>query len=542
MNTKQEDIKKVKEMRSWLGLFKTLRRATPKVSGLLDKLEQAVAGKDTKDEFIWTHELEMAFREAKSAVPDMQTLYLPSPDDQLCLVPDGAKSTPGIGHVLYAVKGEEKIPVRFHSVKLPKGCVQWQPCEVEALAFANGIDAEYDLIRESKHPLLICPDSKTVADAVQLIRKGKYSASSRINRFVTNVNRVPIRVAHISGKAKLNAAGDNQSRQPSECTSDLCTVCRFVNSLITSVLDPAAKNAAINVVPPVPMTNRQAWKQAQINCDACKSAFNHLRSGKIPSSKPGSLNCTIRDYCREASISPDNLLVVKVQPKALTGNISRERIVIPQALLPMLLYQLHNKDSVHPTKSQLKATFQRAFYALDLDKHLEALYSNCYPCSILQRLPKVAVKQESKAVVNHPHEYFHTDVIQRAGQKILLLVDHFSSFLTATLVPSEKAADLKDGLVVLTEAVRRPGRITVKADCFHTNPDLAHKSFEQQPGIFKFCKKYPGFFNAFCQKKDNHNMTDIYMNSKGFICDMTFDNTSESCGQPKHEVSGCVVT
>ena len=52
MNTKQEDIKKVKDMRSWLGLFKTLRRATPKVSELLDKLEQSVAAKDTRDEFV----------------------------------------------------------------------------------------------------------------------------------------------------------------------------------------------------------------------------------------------------------------------------------------------------------------------------------------------------------------------------------------------------------------------------------------------------------------------------------------------------------
>ena len=55
----------------------------------------------------------------------------------------------------------------------------------------------------------------------------------------------------------------------------------------------------------------------------------------------------------------------------------------------MLLYQLHNKDSVHPTKSQLKATFQRTFFAMDLDRHLDDLYNNCYPCSILQRLPKV---------------------------------------------------------------------------------------------------------------------------------------------------------
>ena len=52
------------------------------------------------------------------------------------------------------------------------------------------------------------------------------------------------------------------------------------------------------------MTNRQAWKQAQINCNACKAAFNHLRSGKTPSAKPGPQNCIIREYCREASQDP----------------------------------------------------------------------------------------------------------------------------------------------------------------------------------------------------------------------------------------------
>ena len=46
---------------------------------------------------------------------------------------------------------------------------------------------------------------------------------------------------------------------------------------------------------------------------------------------------------------------------------------------------------------------------------------------------------------------------------------------------------------------------------------LAHKSFEQQPGIFKFCKKYPGFFNAFCRRNIITMMTEIYMDSKGFI-------------------------
>ena len=77
----------------------------------------------------------------------MHTLYLPSPQDQLLVEPDGAVKTPGISHILFAAKGKEKIPVQFHSVKLPDRCMKWSPCELEALSFAAVIEAEYDLIR-----------------------------------------------------------------------------------------------------------------------------------------------------------------------------------------------------------------------------------------------------------------------------------------------------------------------------------------------------------------------------------------------------------
>ena len=463
-NMKQEDIKKVRDMRSWIGLYKTLRIATPHIASILDPLEQAVADRESSEDFAWTHELEMRFREAKSAVKTMHTLYLPSPDDRLCLDPDGAKMTPGIGHVLYAIKNGEKVPVRFNSVKLPEKCKTWQPCEIEALSFANGIDADYDLIRESKHPLLICPDSKVVADAVQLIKQGKYSASSRINKFLTNINRVHLEVAHISGKAKLNDVGDNQSRHPSTCTSDLCSVCRFVNEHVEGVLDAATKNTALEVVPVSNLHSRQSWKKAQDSCPSCKTAASHLKSGKVPSRKVGKENSNVRLYCREAVIAKDNLLVVREKPKDLTGGIPRERIVVPQKLLPTLLYQLHNSSAVHPVKTQLRQTFQRSFFAIDLDQHIENLYSNCYACSVLQPLPKVQVPSDSKAEVAHPHQYFHADVIRRAKQYILLLVDHFSSFQVAKLIPSEKACDLKEGVILLSAGVRHPGKITIKAD------------------------------------------------------------------------------
>ena len=59
---------------------------------------------------------------------------------------------------------------------------------------------------------------------------------------------------------------------------------------------------------------------------------------------------------------------------------------------------------------------------------------------------------------------FHVDVIKRAKQNILLMVDNFSSFQTAMIVESEKAVHLKEGMIRLLEGVRRPGWVTVRAD------------------------------------------------------------------------------
>lgn len=148
-------------MRSWIGLFKTLHIVTPQIAQILAPFETATAGRDSKDNFEWNFELERMFKQAKESINNLVKLYLPSPDDQLIMETDAAKGggksdlPADVGHVLYAVKDGQKLPVRIHSVKLPDKCKNWQPCEIEALAFAVGIDKEYDIIRESKHPLLI---------------------------------------------------------------------------------------------------------------------------------------------------------------------------------------------------------------------------------------------------------------------------------------------------------------------------------------------------------------------------------------------------
>ena len=466
INVKQEDIKKVKDMRSWVGLYKTLHVATPNITAILEPFETATAGKDTKDQFVWNHELTQKFREAKNHVQKMKTLYLPSPEDQLVLVPDGSKMTPGIGHILYAVVDGKRLPVRFHTFKLKDTCRKWSPCEIEALALATAVEKEFDLLRESKLPIIVCPDNKPVHDAVNLINKGKFSTSARMTSFLSNINRLPINSRHISGKAKLNPFADLQSRAPSTCYSEICSIHQFVEESIDGVIDPGAKITKIDTASP--FSNRIAWKKAQENNPACGFAKSLLKTGKPPpkaiGKSAGEYFNEVRFYCREATISRDGVLVAHSNPTMLSGLINRERIIIPKPLLPALLYHLHNHEDQHPTKNQQKLSFQRKFHAMELDRHIEELYKNCYKCSIVQKLPKDTIQHESKQYVEGPHTQFHADVIKRASQHILTVKDHFSSLQNAVLIESEKAEDLKNGLILLLNSMRKPDRIYVTVD------------------------------------------------------------------------------
>ena len=265
-NTTTEQIKTIKDMRSWIGLYKTLHIAAPQLAITLAPFEDVVKGKDSTEPFEWNYKLELIFKQAKNALNKLTTLYLPSPEDQLVLEVDAAKtsgadSIPGIGHVLYAINEDKKKIVRLHSAKLDQRCQKWNPCEIEALAFAAAIEKEQDIIKESKHPLLIMPDSKPVHEAVKLINKGKFSTSSRMASFLNNVNRFRIISKHISGKAKLNPLSDTQSRSPAECKAELCAIHKFLMEQIDGELNSTPDLRMVHTEDNF-MVNRVSWRKA----------------------------------------------------------------------------------------------------------------------------------------------------------------------------------------------------------------------------------------------------------------------------------------
>ena len=88
-----------------------------------------------------------------------------------------------------------------------------------------------------------------VQDAISLIQQGKFSASARMNRFLTNINKVPLTVKHLSSKFQLNEVADHQSRNPSSCSVANCLIHRFIGGLTDTVVDAAAKCAAVRTGP-----------------------------------------------------------------------------------------------------------------------------------------------------------------------------------------------------------------------------------------------------------------------------------------------------
>ena len=460
-NTKKDDIKTVRDMRSYIGLYKTLLPASKNLTVLLDPFDRMVADRESKEPFIWDRQLEQAFIKTTAAVADLQTLYLPHPSDQLMIVVDAAKTQPGIGHTLYAIKDNKKLPVAFHSVKLQQPYDRWLPCELEALAFATAITSEYHIIKETKLPVIISPDSKAVADAVKLIKKGNFSTNPRIQSLITNVNRVPIIVQMASGKSELNSCADFQSRHPSICTAEQCAICSFVKEKSTSILDPFAINAINPTEGNIPFQNKDAWNKIQDQDKACYQTKSLLLSGKTPNKRSGKTPSEIRRLCSIAKVNNKNLLIVPMKTNKYSA-VTTELTVVPSQYLPAILWQLHNLHN-HPTKSQLKSIFDKAFYSVGLSAQLDTIYNECYFCATQKKLPDPS-PQQSRTEAHVPGTHFHADVIRRQSQYILTVRDHFSSYTCAKIIRAENNKELKTGIIELIQPIRLAGEVLVRVD------------------------------------------------------------------------------
>ena len=432
----------VRDLWSFIGAYKVLARVIPQCAKYMFPLEDAIAGHAPGDKLTVSPDLRDAFLAAQQALSTHVTITIPTIDDQIWIITDGAVREPGIGATLYVTRGDRAHVAGFFSAKLRKHQVSWLPCEVEALCIAAAVKhfSPY-IIQSSKHTIVLT-DSKPCVQAYDKLCRGQFSASPRVSTFLSTASRFQTMVRHISGAA--NALSDFSSRNAPACEEPNCQICAFINQTEESVVRAITVEEVLQGMDKLPFTSRPAWLSIQSDCKDLRRTHAHLSQGTRPSKKMTNIK-DVKRYLNVCTIGRDGLLIVRRdQPLAA----ARECIVVPRQVLYGLLTAIHLRLS-HQTKHQLKNVMTRYFFALDMDQAIQRTTAACHQCASLLTAPKYRVEQSSEDPPDALGVTFATDIIRRARQMILILRECVTSYSVACFVVNESHDALREAIVSL---------------------------------------------------------------------------------------------
>jgi hypothetical protein len=110
----------------------------------------------------------------------------------------------------------------------------------------------------------------------------------------------------------------------------------------------------------------------------------------------------------------------------------------------------------HPSKHQLQLAMKRQFYALDMPQVIDHVCETCHTCASLRKLPETLTKHTSENPPDMVGVSFAADVLRRCKQVILVLRETTTSYTSASIIPAEKSATLRDNLARLCVGLRPP--------------------------------------------------------------------------------------
>lgn len=311
---------------------------------------------------------------------------------------------------------------------------------MEALAIATAVKHFSPYIIQSEQKTAVLTDSKPCVQAYQRLCRGEFSNSPRVSTFLSTVSRYQASVLHLAGTANLPS--DFSSRNAPDCEEDCCQVCTFVHKTENSVIRHINTEDILSGSASLPYTSRSSWNQTQQECPDLRRVHAHLTQGTRPHRKETNIK-DIKRYLQVATISRDGLLVVRRdEPLSPT----RDTIIVPRQVLDGLLSALHIKLG-HPTRNQLRLSFHRGFYALDLEKALTRVTEACHLCTSLSSIPQSMQEQTTGDPPECPGISFAADVMKRARQLILVVRETVTSYTKTTFLTDEKAETLRNSLL-----------------------------------------------------------------------------------------------
>ena len=476
-----------KQVNSWKGLYKTLIKHLPQLASYMAPFDKACASKPSSATFDWSLPgILAAFNAATSHLKEIQETFLPHPDEQLVLQPDTSSSDNCIGWALYTMRpskeGIQKLPVQYASAKLAKYMETWTPCEKEGVGAVTSIDQVRHWINESRKTTIVMPDNKPVVEAAKLMKLGRHSTSSRLQQLLASVNRSNVDFRHNSAKAGLHIVPDQCSRTPTaQCTSKDCQVERFLDdipataqcmsltlsSLCLSPMDSATLAALTPDIHqllgpgagPIPLGSRQTWINLQAECPQCVRFLACKREGQMPGKKDQD-KAVLNKMMKACQVIQGLIVSVVFDP---IQNMETERIYVPVFVLESILTIMHVRLS-HPLPTQLQRTFERHFIAFRVQSLCETISSECSFCNALARFPKELNDFNPSPGPLHPGTHMNIDIMQRAGQSIVVNCDRFSNFVTACFAHSQTRAEMIQCILTTVTPVRHGSKVQVRTD------------------------------------------------------------------------------
>ena len=381
------------------------------------------------------------------------------------IVANGTVKNRGIAATLYVHRNGLLLLAGFFSANLQKHQVTWLPCEIEALAIGVAIRQFAPYIIQSLHTTKVLTDNRPCVQTYKKLKRGEFSASSRVTTFLSAVSRYSVHIRHIARVENLPS--NYASRNPKECLDSSCQICKFIIELEDSVVRSLSVSDVLQGSVKMPFTSRAAWQATQLECPHPRRTHSHLSQGTRPSKKATEI-IDVKRYHKDVVIAVDGFLIVRdhqsFQPP-------RERLVVPRSILDGLLTALHIRFS-HPSKFQMKCFFSQYFFALDVDKGINLVSSSCHTCESVKSILKHFQPQSSEDTPQSIGISFAADVARRHRQLILVLRETVSLYTLITLIKSEKHEDLCNSLIVLCSQLRslHDGGVTVRVDPAPSSP------------------------------------------------------------------------
>ena len=462
----------VKKMRSFIGAFKQFSDLVPGYAKLLHPLELVAAGKESRDSIEWTAELEEVFKNAQKATTRLEAVTVPRPDDKLHTYSDYSADGRAVGGKMIIERktesGTEFLLAGHYSVVLDKFKAKWLPCEGEAAGIKLTLTHFKPWIIDNQGVTTHHTDNQPSVQAWKRLKKGAYSTSSRISSFLSELSQLSVELEYTPGREMKTS--DFASRNAPPCSSpENCQICKFAAELQT-VGDKSSLIRRVTVEDVqsgrsiLPLSQKPAWKDVQ-HKDTVHSKLLHLINiGQSPNSHKTKGDHTKLKQLHslfirgDLVVDKDNTVMVKTKNGAYGGYA----ISIPYGMFPGLVHTLHIRLN-HPSKTQLSQLIQRYFYTPGHQRIVNEVSDSCFQCCSLKPLPGVLIR-DSTTRVESCGTNFSADVMEREGQKVLLVRESLTCFTWARLIPDQKADTMETALLSMILPFISEAGATVRTD------------------------------------------------------------------------------